>query len=340
MYRTAGAETKVKRLHLVRSLETDPWANLALEEYLVDLCPGDEATLYLWQNAHTVVIGRNQNAWSECRLELLEKEEGRLARRSTGGGAVYHDLGNLNFSFIMPRTLYNMNRQLGVLLHALQGLGVEAEFSGRNDLLVRGRKFSGNAYQLKRHCGLHHGTLLVSVDMERLSRYLHVDPEKLRSKGVRSVKSRVINLREIAPRLDMEELRLAVENSFLGEYPHSDVVQESGFPSNEAFEALRERYSDPRWIYGKSPPCGAAMRHRFRWGLADLRFDVVSGRVCNVALYSDAMDGEAIHAIAAILDGLPFRWEALASAIRDLAPRSTEAEDVARWLDSALLTER
>ena len=175
MYCTAGAETKVKRLHLVRSLETNPWANLALEEYLVDLCPGDEATLYLWQNAHTVVIGRNQNAWSECRLELLEKEEGRLARRSTGGGAVYHDLGNLNFSFIMPRTLYNMNRQLGVLLHACRGL--ESRRVLWPERFARpGKEVLRKRLSAQRHCGLHHGTLLVSVDMERLSRYLHIDP--------------------------------------------------------------------------------------------------------------------------------------------------------------------
>lgn len=327
---------KMKRLRLVRSLETNPWANLALEEHLVDLCPEDEAALYLWQNTHTVVIGRNQNAWSECRLELLEKEGGRLARRSTGGGAVYHDLGNLNFSFIMPRTLYNMNRQLGVILGALAELGIEAEFSGRNDLLARGRKFSGNAYQLKRHCGLHHGTLLVSVDMERLSRYLQVDPEKLRSKGVRSVESRVINLGEIAPGLDMEALRLALEKRFLEEYPHEDVARESGFPANEAFEATRRRYSDPEWIYGKSPPCGVTVRRRFEWGLADLRFDVISGRVCNTVLYSDAMDGERICAIATALDGLPFRWEVLAEAVRGVAPRSAEAADVARWLENAL----
>jgi len=204
-------------VRLVRSPDTDPWKNLAREEFLMGDCADDEAIFYLWQNAHTVVIGRNQNAWSECRLDLLESEGGRLARRSSGGGAVYHDLGNLNYSFIVPRPLYSMERQLGVVLAALRSLGIDAEFSGRNDLLLEGRKFSGNAYQLTRHRGLHHGTLLLSVDMSKLSRYLNVDPEKLQSKGVTSVTSRVVNLAEASPALTRDALMDALERAFLEE---------------------------------------------------------------------------------------------------------------------------
>ena len=135
----------IVRARLVRSPVCNPWRNLAWEEYLTKNCADDEAVFYLWQNAHTVVIGRNQNAWAECRIELMEKEGVTLARRSTGGGAVYHDLGNLNFSFVMPRGHYDMTRQLNVILAALRALGVNAEFTGRNDLTVDGRKFSGNA---------------------------------------------------------------------------------------------------------------------------------------------------------------------------------------------------
>ena len=166
-----------QRVRLVRSDVTNPWDNLAREEQLVNLCEESEAILYLWRNAHTVVVGRNQNPWAECRLDLLESEGGKLARRSTGGGAVYHDLGNHNYSFILPRKRYNMERQLAVILGALRGLGLDAEFSGRNDLVIGGRKFSGNAYQLTRDKGLHHGTLLFSADMAMLSRYLNWTPK-------------------------------------------------------------------------------------------------------------------------------------------------------------------
>ena len=172
------------KIRRVRSPDTDPWKNLAREEFLMGDCADDEAIFYLWRNARTVVIGRNQNAWSECQLDLLESEDGRLARRSSGGGAVFHDLGNLNFSFIVPRRLFSMERQLGVVLGALRSLGIDAEFSGRNDLAIGGRKFSGNAWQLTRDRGLHHGTLLLSADMSMMSRYLNVDPEKLKAEGV------------------------------------------------------------------------------------------------------------------------------------------------------------
>ncbi len=129
----------------------DPHTNLAMEDALLQSLPADTALLFLWQNRHTVVIGSGQNAWRECNTALLEKEGGTLARRSSGGGAVYHDLGNLNFSFIVPREDYDVDRQLHVVTDAVRRLGLAAEKSGRNDLLIDGRKFSGNAFRLLLH---------------------------------------------------------------------------------------------------------------------------------------------------------------------------------------------
>ena len=162
---------------------TDPHKNLALEEVLLTTLPEDQAVLYLWQNRHTVVIGAGQNACAECRVGLLESEGGTLARRSSGGGAVYHDMGNLNFSFLVPRADYDVARQLKVILEAVRALGVEAEPSGRNDLTAGGRKFSGNAFRILKDGALHHGTLLVNVDMGLIGRYLNVSKDKLRAKG-------------------------------------------------------------------------------------------------------------------------------------------------------------
>ena len=132
---------------MIRTANTDPWHNLALEECLF-ATPSLGPVLYLWRNQNTVVIGKHQNAWKECRTQLLEEEGGKLARRSTGGGAVFHDLGNLNFTFIMPTELYNVKRQCGVILKALRSLNIDAEFTGRNDLTIKGAKFSGNAFRL------------------------------------------------------------------------------------------------------------------------------------------------------------------------------------------------
>lgn len=325
----------IRRIHLVRSSDTDPWKNLAREEYLVNRCYDDEAVLYLWRNAHTVVIGRNQNAWTECRLDLLEAEGGRLARRSSGGGAVYHDLGNLNYSFILPRRLYSMKRQLGVVLHALGTLGITAAFSGRNDLVFHNRKFSGNAYQLTRRMGLHHGTLLFSVDIGLLSRYLNVDPEKLRSKGVGSVSSRVVNLQEAAPDLKLTDLENALEDAFLLEYPHEEVLREDNEPFDETFSLLHYRHTSREWRYGRSSKCEVTLKRRFGWGGVELSFNAISGKVSNTVVYSDAMDGDMILSLGKVLEGTPFLWEEMAAAIRTAFPRSTEMKDVSQWLGEA-----
>lgn len=131
---------------VVHSNSYDPWFNLALEEYLLNSISGDEVVFYLWQNQNTVVIGNNQNSWKECRIDELNSNAGKLARRLSGGGAVFHDLGNLTFTFLASNDNFNINKQLHVILNALKDFGIDAEFSGRNDIEVLGKKFSGNAF--------------------------------------------------------------------------------------------------------------------------------------------------------------------------------------------------
>lgn len=326
---------KFQRVRLVRSTETNPWNNLAREEWLMGDCGDGEAILYLWQNAHTVVIGRNQNAWSECRLDLLESEGGRLARRSTGGGAVYHDLGNLNYSFILPRKAYDMAMQLATVLGALRRLGIGAEFSGRNDLVINGRKFSGNAYRLSRSRGLHHGTLLFSADMAMLSRYLNVDPEKLRSKGVASVEARVMNLDEARPGLSLEDLQDALEKEFISRCPAKEIVRGEETPEDGEFTRLAEKYRSREWIYGRAGCCEVTVKKRFPWGGLELQFDVKDGRIDSPLAFSDAMDGEMVMSLAVLLEGAPFNWKEIGDLIREGFPGRQEMEEAAAWLEEA-----
>ena len=136
--------------HIIQSQSTNPQENLALEEYLGQICSDNEVWLYLWQNRDSVIIGRNQNPWRECRVSLLKKDGVFLVRRNSGGGAVFHDLGNLNFTFIASKQLYNLEKQLETVLRALKAFNISAEFSGRNDITVNGRKFSGNAFTHKK----------------------------------------------------------------------------------------------------------------------------------------------------------------------------------------------
>ena len=150
----------------------DPYRNLAIEQYLMETVGEDTCILYLWQNSQTVVIGRNQNAWAECRTTELNRDGGHLARRLSGGGAVYHDMGNLNFTFLVSKKNYDLNKQLQVIVTACQNLGIDAQITGRNDVAADGRKFSGNAFFDSKGQAYHHGTLLVDVDMTMLGKYL------------------------------------------------------------------------------------------------------------------------------------------------------------------------
>ena len=161
----------IHKLKLFESKTTEPYYNLAIEQHLLEIVSEGNCVLYLWQNENTVVIGRNQNAWKECRTTLLEEEGGRLARRLSGG-AVFHDRGNLNFTFLLPTAEYDLERQIEVIRRACAALGVPVEKSGRNDLLADGRKFSGNAFYHHEGHSYHHGTMLVDVNMEKLRRYL------------------------------------------------------------------------------------------------------------------------------------------------------------------------
>ena len=204
----------VTKIFIYNAQGTDPYENLAAEKVLMDALQPGEAMLYLWQNLNTVVIGKNQNAWLECRTSLLSEEGGKLARRLSGGGAVFHDLGNLNFTFLMCKEDYDLDKQVAVIQKACALAGIQAEKSGRNDLLADGRKFSGNAfYQDKLHA-YHHGTLMVDVDKEKLGRYLSPPKAKLAAKGVASVRSRVVNLKELAPTLTVSTMGAYMVQAF------------------------------------------------------------------------------------------------------------------------------
>ena len=188
----------IKNLQFYVSHTVNPHLNLAIEKILFDAVDDETVILYLWQNQNTVVIGKNQNAFSECRTELLRQEGGTLARRLSGGGAVFHDLGNLNFTFICSTDNLDVAKNMEVIRRACLLSGITAELSGRNDILASGKKFSGNAFYNSKGRSYHHGTLLINADMEKLDRYLTPPKAKLETKGIKSVRTRVINLSELA----------------------------------------------------------------------------------------------------------------------------------------------
>ena len=306
----------IEKITLVGSDSTDPYRNLAVEEYLMETVQPGECILYLWQNRNTVVIGRNQNPWKECRTSLLEEEGGHLARRLSGGGAVYHDLGNLNFTFLVNEADYDLDRQLGVIETACRELGLRAERSGRNDVLADGRKFSGNAFYHSKGKAYHHGTLLVSVDGEKLARYLSPSKAKLQAKGVDSVRSRVVNLAELVPGLTCERMARAMENAFAAVYALPVGQGAESRLDMEAVERLRARNASREWLYGPRLPLSFECEERFDWGSVQLQLQVESGVVVQAKVYSDAMDWELAPTLERLLTGSEFSQQALCLRIR------------------------
>ncbi len=313
---------------LIESDSHDPCRNLAIEEELLVLA--EEATvLYLWQNENTVVIGRNQNPWKECRTTLLEQEGGHLVRRLSGGGAVYHDLGNLNFTFLMPQSSFDLVKQEHVLLSTLQSLGLQAEISGRNDILCGGRKVSGSAFYKNGKAAYHHGTLLLDVDREKLNRYLSPTKAKLQSKGVDSVRSRVVNLKELDPSITVDALKEALIWNFRQVLGGFDEQLEPGDLHGARIEALTEKYRSWAWNYGQKLPFTLEYEDRFPWGGLEVQLQVEHGIIRQAKAYSDSINWELVPTLECCLPGC--RLEP--GALKDCLDRSglPEAPDVA-WL--------
>jgi lipoate---protein ligase len=331
----------INSTRIIRTNTNDPWWNLSVEEYLLDRVEPGQCILYLWQNENTVVIGRNQNPWRECKTEQFESEGGKLARRLSGGGAVYHDLGNLNFTFVVSRELYDLEKQVRVILNAVNNLGIKAEMSGRNDLTADGRKFSGNAFCFRKSGAYHHGTVLVNANFGKLSNYLQVSQEKMRSKGIESVQSRVVNLSELQSALTIDTVSDALIASFRSAY-NSDASVEDAIRDNQAGRATLEelycKYSSWKWRYGEAPRFDVDIDTRFSWGGIQIGFKLENGMVREAAVYSDAMDEEYISRLPGIFKDCAFSSQMLAQRLRGMSGddnvNAVMTEDIAGWLES------
>ena len=308
----------------------DGWRNLAADEYFLNHIGKDEILLYIYINAPAVIIGKNQNAWRECNLKAMEADGVKLVRRISGGGAVYHDLGNVNFSFIAHRDIYDVPRQMNVILRAVQELGISAEFSGRNDLLAEGRKFSGNAFCVRGEGRQHHGTLLLSADLSKLPGYLNVSDEKLKSKGVSSVRSRVCNLCEFNAQITSEGMIEALKKGFAQEYGTFENW-ELGAAARQEIESLYEKQASWQWRLGQAPRFDLELKNRFDWGEIQVLLSFRQAHVSQVQVYSDALDTEIAEQLAQMLQGARFTAKDLAAAV---LPEKKELAEIAEWLGS------
>ena len=291
-------------IKLVIGNQYNPHLNLAVESTLFDEGGTNDVIMFLWKNQQTVVYGYNQNPFTECNVELLLSEGGHAARRRTGGGAVYHDLGNLNFSFIADKRHYDVAKQMNVIKAALRHFGLETEVSGRNDILFDGRKFSGNAFGIYKDRRLHHGTILIKTDGKKLAKYLKVNPAKLQKHGVKSVASRIINLSEAAD-ITSDSIIPYLSKAFEEVYEAKAEVVDFGSLLTDKVLKTRDLFASDEYLFGKWRNFHAKKSAQFAWGLVeiDMKVNEEKGIIESVSIASDGLEPDLIDDTERMLTG-------------------------------------
>lgn len=300
---------------------TDPHFNLAAEEYLLLTCEPGESYFLLWQNEPSIIIGKHQNTMEEINTEYVDRHGIHVVRRMSGGGAVYHDLGNLNYSFIIgngQRDLFDFGKYAKPIVDLLVQLGVDASISGRNDLLIGERKFSGTAQYVKNQRLLHHGTLLYASELEHLVEALNVSGEKIESKGVKSIRSRVTNIQEHMPAsMDLMDFWKLLSQ-------HVSTQYEDWEPSaltEEQLQGIRqladEKYRSWEWKFGASPVFNYKNSKRFQGGKLEVLLEVKEGIIKDCKFYGDFFSGEDFPLLEQRLIGLRYEQNEILQALEE-----------------------
>lgn len=304
----------------VRNNSTNPYFNIALEEYILKKSLSTDKTfVILYINNPAIIIGKHQNTIEEINKDYVDEKDIKVVRRMSGGGAVYHDEGNLNFTYIIKtgkEDVSNFKKFTLPIIKALDKMGIKAELSGRNDLTIDGKKFSGNAQYYHKNRLLHHGTLLFNSHMENLAKALNVKKEKIQSKGIKSVRSRVTNISEYLPiKGTIEEFRelllkyLFENQEIINEYQLTDE------DIDKVNQLVGEKYDTWDWNWGESPAFDIQKSYRFPIGLIDVRLNVSKGFITDCKIYGDFFASENIEDLERMLVGKRYRKEDLYLAL-------------------------
>lgn len=321
------------KLKVYLSDSLNPHLNLATEEWIFHSLDPAQQILFLWRNQNTVVIGRNQNPWSECNLAQMKTDSIHLARRTTGGGAVFHDLGNTNFTFLSPKEGYKRENNIQIILEALKKFGISGEASGRNDLMIPyedgPRKFSGSAYRETRDRAFHHGTLLLNADLTRLGNYLTPSPKKLQAKGRESVRARVVNLKEVADEINHERIIDAVVASFENFYGGKADIEMLNMESLKNIPALKDKYdslSSWDWLYGNTLEFSHKMDEYIGLGFFDFHFKVVDGVIKDLKIFTDCLYTQLVEDLTESLREKHYHGDSIKQAIAKLREKLPDLE--------------
>ena len=281
----------LKSILFYYTAELNAYKNIALEYTFFKACPSDALIVYLWSNDNTVVIGKNQNVFNEVNLNTLYAQGGRVARRLTGGGAVYHDKQNLNFTFIVNDSDYDVKKQLSVIAHSLQKWGLNAEVSGRNDMTIDGKKFSGNAFLHEGNFCMHHGTILIDTDVARMASVLNVSEKKLSGKGVQSVASRVVNLLSLNKDINKEQLIVEIKQSAADIYGLNVATADLTKLTWEGQEEFYKKIQSLDWLFNRVIDASFTVKsQRFEWGCVDIAYKTDNGVIDEILVFTDSLD--------------------------------------------------
>ncbi|MBA2872029.1 lipoate-protein ligase A [Anoxybacillus calidus] len=301
---------------------TDPRVNLAIEEYALKNLDINETYLLFYINEPSIIIGKNQNTIEEINTKYVEENGIHVVRRLSGGGAVYHDLGNLNFSFITKddgESFHNFKKFTEPVIQALRKLGVNAELSGRNDILVEGRKISGNAQFSTKGRMFSHGTLLFNSEIDAVVSALNVKKDKIESKGIKSIRSRVANISEFLTEPmtihEFKQILLRYIFNTDGEIPTYKLTEADW---KEIYRISEERYKNWDWNYGKSPKFNLQHTHRFPVGQIDIRLEVNKGMIENCKIYGDFFGVGDVSDIEKLLTGVRYSKQEIEEALKGI----------------------
>lgn len=297
----------------IKNEHTDPWFNLAAEEYILKNFTED--CFMLWRNENAIIVGKHQNTLAEINLDYVKDKKIKVVRRLSGGGTVFHDLGNLNFTFIMnggEGHLVDFRKYTKPILEVMNKLGIDAQFEGRSDLTIEGKKFSGNAEHVFKHRVLHHGTLLFSSEISDLQNALKVNPHKYQDKAVKSVRSRVTNISEhLKENISVLEFRDRIMKHIMQVYPDCLEYQFSQNDINLIQELAEKKFSTWEWNFGYSPRYTMQKMIKTKEGFIEIHINVDAGVIRDIKIVGENLNKPETDDLEKLLTGLPHSEEAI-----------------------------